>query len=146
MATASQDDNAPEVCISGALDSSEKEVQARMSYQAHDLKGDEQNSQFRNRRRNPFNLRPLAFGAIAALLSAIIVAAVVGGGLGSTLSTWNRLKRYLWIKLIRWGPVHYSNEKGYSACINLPPLQHQDPPYLQPQPLFPTIPLSMRPK
>ncbi|KAI1144252.1 hypothetical protein F5Y05DRAFT_22434 [Hypoxylon sp. FL0543] len=36
--------------------------------------------------RNPFNLSPLAFGALISLLTALIVGAALGGGLGAALS------------------------------------------------------------
>jgi hypothetical protein len=46
-------------------------------------------------RRNPFGLGPLAFGGLVALLSAVIVGAAVGGGLGGTLASCNsRLVAY----------------------------------------------------
>lgn len=37
-------------------------------------------------RRNPFGLNPLAFGALIALITALIVGAAVGGGLGAILA------------------------------------------------------------
>ena len=37
-------------------------------------------------RRNPFGLKPLAFGALVATITALIVGAAVGGGVGGALS------------------------------------------------------------
>lgn len=37
-------------------------------------------------RRNPFGLKPLAFAALVALITALIVGAAVGGGLGAVLA------------------------------------------------------------
>ena len=37
-------------------------------------------------RRNPFGLKPLAFGLLVAAITALVVGAAVGGGVGGTLS------------------------------------------------------------
>ena len=53
-------------------------------------------------RRNPWGLSPLAFGLLVGGITAVIMAAALGGGIGGALASCNSKKsEYVW-KSLSW--------------------------------------------